>query len=111
MVERPRQVWLRLAWLAIAAGLFIAALTLAANGHRFAWVGELADRPAIALAVGAVLAGLVFVNLGWLIPMTLRSGEGTSWRWLAFVIVIGYGLRLTLFWSTPALGATCTSRL
>ena len=92
-----------LAWAAIAAGLALAAGTLVAYRGRFDYAFELVDIPAVALAAGLVLAGLLVLPLPWLIARTALHERGGGRALLAFVVGVGIVLRAVLFVTEPAL--------
>jgi hypothetical protein len=92
-----------LAWAAIAAGLALAAGTLVAYRGRFDYAFELVDIPAVALAAGLVLSGLLVLPLPWLIAHTALHERGGSRALLAFVVGVGIVLRAVLFVTEPAL--------
>ena len=90
-------------WLVIAAGLGLLAMLLVLFRDRFGGERELIEYPARGLALGLVLAGLLFLRL---IPLIQRDAglKGRSLRRrLALVVLVGLGLRVLLLWSTPAL--------
>lgn len=90
-------------WLVIAAGLGLLAMLLVLFRDRFGGERELIEYPARGLALGLVLAGLLFLRL---IPLIQRDAglKGRSLRRrLALVVLVGLGLRVLVLWSTPAL--------
>jgi alpha-1,6-mannosyltransferase len=91
------------AWAAIAIGLVGLSFSLYLFGERFGWEIALAEIPAIPLALGGVLAGLIFSSLVLLIPATSRIGQDRSWPVIGLMVLVGLALRLVMIWSTPAL--------
>ncbi len=89
-------------WAAAALVLAILAGALVGFGDHFAWARDLRDVPAVALALASVLGGCIFLALSWLIPATIAANlDGRSM--IALIIIVGFGLRFCLLWSTPAL--------
>lgn len=101
MQEHPTaQVW---GWWAIGLGLSALAATLAWYSHLFGYAYELKDLPALPLAAGLCLAGLIYLPVLYLIRQG-RSLDAKALRHL-LIVIIGFGLlmRGLLFWSEPAL--------
>ncbi len=96
-----RYLWL--AWISLAAALAAFAAVLAANAHKFAWQLPVAQMPAAALALAMSAAGLVFLAV---VPLVHASRDASiaKRRWiLALIVIAGCGLRLSLFFTEPAL--------
>ncbi|MFY0614945.1 MAG: DUF2029 domain-containing protein [Hyphomicrobiaceae bacterium] len=72
-------------------------------GDRFAWDRRLVDIPALQLAGGLAAAGAVYALLFPLIQLTERDGPTKSYGLLGLVLLAGFGLRLMMIPSMPAL--------
>lgn len=103
MYESEGSNWPLFGWGAVAAALAIAAGAMLYYGDQFSWQLNLIEIPAVPLAAGSLLIGLVFASLAWTIPWTLRTGTGERTRLLFFILSFGLLLRLAMVFSTPAL--------
>jgi hypothetical protein len=90
-------------WRLVAWGLALAAGLLVANRGRFASGQELAAYPARMLALGMVLAGALYLCLLPLIRADVGLRGRALLRRLGMVVLVGFGLRVMMLWSTPAL--------
>ncbi|MEQ1614311.1 MAG: hypothetical protein ABL904_16305, partial [Hyphomicrobiaceae bacterium] len=96
--EGVRTMWgVAAAWLVLAAAAFIA------YRARFDYAFELIEIPAVPLAVGLMLAGLMVLPLPWLIGRSKQLAPGEANRLLVFIVVVGLLLRGVLFVTEPAL--------
>jgi len=92
-----------LGWFAVAFALLSLAAMLTAFGDKFAWLHSLSSIPSLELAAGYILAGAIFTYLIHLIPAAIGAGWQQSWRFLAFVFIVGLLMRAILLVSVPAL--------
>ena len=93
----------RTMWGAVAAGLMLAAAVFVAFRGRFDYAFDLIDIPAVSLAVGLALAGLLVLPLPWLIWRSQdMAPDGARWLLLS-ITVVGLVVRSVLFVTEPAL--------
>jgi alpha-1,6-mannosyltransferase len=91
-------------WLGVAAGLIAAALALIATRGWFSHAqADLKMYPARSLAAGLVLAGLLYLRLPGLIRAAERLEGRALLRLMAVVLTVGFGLRVLMLFTTPAL--------
>jgi alpha-1,6-mannosyltransferase len=90
-------------WGVVAAALGLAAAVFVAFRGRFDYAFELIDIPAIPLAIGLCLAGLLVLPLPWLIRHSDRLEGATAKQLLVFVLAVGFALRCAMFVTQPAL--------
>lgn len=79
------------------------AIALLVFGQRFAWERRLQDIPALELAAGLMIAGLVYGLIFPLVRATLGAHASARRNALIWVLLLGLGLRLAMFPSMPAL--------
>lgn len=90
-------------WLGLAGLLALSAGALVWASPLFAWERDVDEMPALALAVGLIVAGLCWLLCLPLIAWTVRAGLAADRRLLIVMIVGGLGLRLAMLATTPAL--------
>ena len=75
--------WFYLAWLGIGVALSALAIALLVFGQRFAWERRLQDIPALELAAGLMIAGLVYGLIFPLVRATLgaHASEAPAKPW------------------------------
>lgn len=95
--------------LLVAGPLLIAmAIGFAATSRKFGYHVQVIDMPIPAAVAGLVIAGLVYVGVAWAVTSGFRPAAsrhrqpGDGWL-LAYMVVIGLGLRLAMFASEPML--------
>jgi len=91
------------AWACIGTALMAIALLLVTYRNRFDYAFELIDIPSVHVAVGLVLAGLVFLALPRLIARAADAGTRELQTLLAVVIGVGLALRLAMLAVNPVL--------
>ena len=91
------------AWLFVGLALSVLAATLAWNSHLFGYDYTLEQLPAIPLAAGLVIGGLIYLSLYWIIRRSLDLALNDRRRLLGLIIFFGLLMRALLFWSEPAL--------
>jgi len=96
------QAWVW-AWLAVGITLTALAAMLASFSHLFSYDYTLAQLPALSLAAGMVAAGLVYLNLYWIIGKSADLAPADRRRLLILIIAFGILMRGLLLWSEPAL--------
>ncbi len=94
---------LLICWASVALGLVSLAGMLAHFGDLFSWSRDLADVPALKVAVGGVAAGVIFASLGLLVPAAIAEGLDSSLPAIVGMVAVGVVLRVLLVGSTPAL--------
>lgn len=90
-------------WLAVAASLALFAGLLVANAQRFDWQASVEQMPAAWLAFGMAAAGLVWLAIPTLVGRTLAAPPNTKRMLFGFIVLVGLGLRVSLFFTEPAL--------
>ncbi len=90
------------AWIAIAAALALAALLFIPFRSTFDHDRDLADMPSLSLAFGLMAAGAVFLCVIPLIERAEHLRGRALRRLLSFILLVGLGLRIAMFWTTPA---------
>ncbi|KAB2920184.1 MAG: DUF2029 domain-containing protein [Hyphomicrobiaceae bacterium] len=101
--RKPEHFHLWLAWLSLAAVLAAFAAILAANAPRFDWDLPVSQMPAATLALGMSAAGLVFLTVVPLVRASLGLPATTRRSILVLILIVGCALRLSLFFTEPAL--------
>ncbi|MBU2532580.1 MAG: hypothetical protein KKB37_07560, partial [Alphaproteobacteria bacterium] len=91
------------AWLAVAALLTALAIALVLQGEHFAWERQRSGPPALALAAGMMLGGLVYLLLWPLISWTLRANLRNATAIVVLILATGLLLRVIMIPSVPAL--------
>ena len=98
-----------LAWGALGAAMVALAVALMLASPGFGYAHQVTDMPVVALVVGLVSAGLLFLVLPVLIPVTVRRARTPMI--LAGVLVAGLIMRLVLMASQPVLEAIGSTHL
>lgn len=94
---------LPVAWVLAGGVLLALAGLLSAESAAFDWAHNLIDIPARSLAVGSVVAGLVFLMVLPLIRATVAADRDLQRRCFGLVVCVGLALRLVMFATEPAL--------
>ena len=103
MSEGQSREWPLFGWATVAMALCLAAGALIYYADRFFWQLNLAEIPAVPLAIASLLIGIVFASLAWIIPWTIRASGSQRAGLLYFVLALGLLLRLAMLVSSPAL--------
>ena len=93
----------RAGWGLVAAGLGLAAAVFIAFRNRFDYAFDLIDIPAVPLAIGLALAGLLMLPLPMLVTRSRTLAPVQARQLLFAIIAIGFALRGILFVTEPAL--------
>jgi alpha-1,6-mannosyltransferase len=91
------------AWIAVSCGLVGCAGALVVFRHRFDWALQLRDIPALPLAFGLVVAGLIYLAVLPLVSRTADRPVGVQRLALGLVVGVGLALRLLMLPTEPAL--------
>ena len=100
---RWQTVRMIIAWVAIGLILSALAVALVWFSDLYGYDFQVIEMPIQPLVIGLFLAGLTFCALAWLVHASVIDGSLPTKPLVIFVLLVGLGMRLVMFWSEPVM--------